>query len=246
MPETDNRKLFEYVHNELPAKEMAEVEELITRDPEALKIVNEYLFLKQNLKDLPLENIQTDHEKTKDESNILGQLVASAGTFIAWQLRPNLAFVAFSCILAAGVFQFTNINQNNKVMESVMFNPAFMSQLSKHIEEVKVLGEQSYSTSGLEYSLSILREESLTSDEFEWRDYQPLKKLVKKNKDYSFEERNTEAPAEEVAKVEDEKPAAAEAPCDIIKLKENDKITFFSACKDVEDGTLEITIRTKK
>ena len=234
MPEKDNYKLFKYAHNELPEKEIAEVEELITRDPEALKIVNEYLFLKQNLKDLP------------DESSILGQLVASAGTFIAWQLRPNLAFVAFSCILAAGVFQFANINQNTKVVESVMFNPTFMSQLSKHIEEVKVLGEQSYSTSGLEYSLSILKEETLTSDEFEWRDYQPLKKLVKKNKDYTFEKRNTEAPAEEVAKVEDEKLVAVEAPCDIIKLKENEQITFFSACKDVEDGTLEITIRTKE
>ena len=40
MSEIENRKLFDYVHNELSEKEKNEVEELITRDPEALKIVN--------------------------------------------------------------------------------------------------------------------------------------------------------------------------------------------------------------
>ena len=130
MPETDNRKLFEYVHNELPAKEMAEVEELITRDPEALKIVNEYLFLKQNLKDLPLENIQTDHEKTKDESSILGQLVASAGKYIAWDLRPNLAFAAFALVLGIGIFQY-QANQN------LALNRSEISQIEQYFTALK-------------------------------------------------------------------------------------------------------------
>ena len=68
MPEKDNYKLFKYVHNELPEKEMAEVEERITRDPEALKIVNEYLFLKQNLKDLPIEALEVaSQEKAVDK-----------------------------------------------------------------------------------------------------------------------------------------------------------------------------------
>ena len=132
MPETDNRKLFEYVHNELPAKEMAEVEELITRDPEALKIVNEYLFLKQNLKDLPLENIQTDHEKTKDESSILGQLVASVGKYIVWDLRPNLAFAVFALVIGIGVYQFQN---QPVLLRGPMDNPLLNSLQKTEVEQ---------------------------------------------------------------------------------------------------------------
>ena len=111
MEKIDKYKLFEYAYDELPEKEMAGVEEAIAKDPEALKIVNEYLFLKQNLKDLPLENIQTDQEKTKNEGSFLGKLVASAGKYIVWDLRPNLAFAAFAIVLGVGIFQY-NLNQN--------------------------------------------------------------------------------------------------------------------------------------
>lgn len=130
MPERDNYKLFEYVHNELPEKEMREVEELITRDPEALKIVNEYLFLKQNLKELSVEAPEATLEKVKDESNILGKLFASAGKYIAWDLRPNLAFAAFAIVLGVGIFQF----QANK---NPLLNPSEVSQIEQYFTAMK-------------------------------------------------------------------------------------------------------------
>ena len=42
MAKIDKYKLFEYAYDELPEKEMTEVEEAIAKDPEALRIVNEY------------------------------------------------------------------------------------------------------------------------------------------------------------------------------------------------------------
>ena len=68
MVKIDKYKLFEYAYDELPEKEMAEVEEIIANDPKSLKIVNEYLFLKQNLKELPAEAPAAIPKKTKDES----------------------------------------------------------------------------------------------------------------------------------------------------------------------------------
>ena len=111
MAKIDKYKLFEYAYDELPENEMAEVEEVIAKDPEALKIVNEYLFLKQNLKELPVEAPEAIPEKAKDESSILGKLVASAGKYIVWDLRPNLAFAAFAIVLGVGIFQY-NLSQN--------------------------------------------------------------------------------------------------------------------------------------
>ena len=132
MPEIDNRKLFDYVHNELSEKEKNEVEELITRDPEALKIVNEYLFLKQNLKELPVEALEAISEKTKDESSIFGKLVASAGKYIAWDLRPNLAFAVFALVIGVGVYQLQN---QPVLLKSPMENPLLNSLQKTEVEQ---------------------------------------------------------------------------------------------------------------
>ena len=126
----DKYKLFEYAYDELPEKEMAEVEEIIANDPEALKIVNEYLFLKQNLKELPAEAPAAIPEKTKDESSILGKLVASAGKYIAWDLRPNLAFAAFALVLGIGIFQY-QANQN------LALNRSEISQIEQYFTALK-------------------------------------------------------------------------------------------------------------
>ena len=130
MAKIDKYKLFEYAYDELPEKEMTEVEEAIAKDPEALKIVNEYLFLKQNLKELPLEAPEATLEKVKDESNILGKLFASAGKYIAWDLRPNLAFAAFAIVLGVGIFQF----QANK---NPLLNPSEVSQWEQYFTAMK-------------------------------------------------------------------------------------------------------------
>ena len=130
MEKIDKYKLFEYAYDELPEKEMAEVEEAIAKDPEALKIVNEYLFLKQNLKELPVEAPEAIPEKAKDESSILGKLVASAGKYIAWDLRPNLAFAAFAIVLGVGIFQF-QANQNP------VLNTYEISQIEQYFTALK-------------------------------------------------------------------------------------------------------------
>ncbi len=130
MAKIDKYKLFEYAYDELPEKEMTEVEEAIAKDPEALKIVNEYLFLKQNLKELPVEAPEAIPEKAKDESNILGKLVASAGKYIAWDLRPNLAFAAFAIVLGVGIFQF-QANQNP------VLNTYEISQIEQYFTALK-------------------------------------------------------------------------------------------------------------
>ena len=130
MAKIDKYKLFEYAYDELPEKEMAEVEEAIAKDPEALKIVNEYLFLKQNLKELPVEAPEAIPEKAKDESSILGKLVASAGKYIAWDLRPNLAFAAFALVLGVGIYQF----QANK---NPLLNPSEVSQIEQYFTAMK-------------------------------------------------------------------------------------------------------------
>ena len=130
MAKIDKYKLFEYAYDELPEKEMAEVEEAIAKDPEALKIVNEYLFLKQNLKELYVEAPEATSEKAKDESNILGKLVASAGKYIAWDLRPNLAFAAFALVLGIGIFQY-QANQN------LALNRSEISQIEQYFTALK-------------------------------------------------------------------------------------------------------------
>ena len=130
MVKIDKYKLFEYAYDELPEKEMAEVEEAIAKDPEALKIVNEYLFLKQNLKELSVEAPEATSEKAKDESNILGKLVASAGKHIAWDLRPNLAFAAFALVLGIGIFQY-QANQN------LALNRSEISQIEQYFTALK-------------------------------------------------------------------------------------------------------------
>ena len=130
MVKIDKYKLFEYAYDELPEKEMAEVEEAIAKDPEALKIVNEYLFLKQNLKELSVEAPEATSEKAKDESNILGKLVASAGKYIAWDLRPNLAFAAFALVLGIGIFQY-QANQN------LALNRSEISQIEQYFTALK-------------------------------------------------------------------------------------------------------------
>ena len=110
MTKINKYKLFEYAYNELREEEMIEIEEAISKDPEALKIVNEYLLLKQNLKEIPLESFETILEKEKSKKGILDQLIVSAGKYIAWDIRPNLAFATFAFLLGVGIFQY---NSNN-------------------------------------------------------------------------------------------------------------------------------------
>ena len=55
----DNYKLYEYAYNELPSNEIEEVENYIANNPEALKTVNEYLNLKQNLEAIPTHKLDT-------------------------------------------------------------------------------------------------------------------------------------------------------------------------------------------
>lgn len=104
-----NQKLFEYAYDELPENEMAEIEAIIAKDPEALKIVNEYLFLKQSLKDLPLEAPQETDEETTNKNSILVFFIKSASKYIAWDIRPNLAFAVFAVVMGFSILQFEGI-----------------------------------------------------------------------------------------------------------------------------------------
>lgn len=131
MEKIDKYKLFEYVYDTLPENDIAEVEKVISKDPEALKIVNEYLFLKQNLRELPIEAPEKILEKVKNENNMLGKFVAAAGKYIVWDLRPNLAFAAFAVVLGVGIFQFqSNTNSllnQNEIIQLEQYFTAFQN-----------------------------------------------------------------------------------------------------------------------
>ena len=51
----NDEKLFDYAFGELPENEIDGVREYIAQNPLALKKVNQYRFMKQNLKDVPIE-----------------------------------------------------------------------------------------------------------------------------------------------------------------------------------------------
>ena len=53
-------KLFDYAYGELPENEIEEVEDYLANNPEALKIVNKYISLKQGIESLPEETIVQD------------------------------------------------------------------------------------------------------------------------------------------------------------------------------------------
>ena len=131
MKKIDKYKLFEYVYDTLPENEIAEIENIISKDPEALKIVNEYLFLKQNLRELPIEAPEEILEKVKNESNIFRNFVTAAGKYIVWDLKPNIAFAAFALVLGGGIFQFqSNTNpllNQNEIIQLEQYFTAFQN-----------------------------------------------------------------------------------------------------------------------
>jgi hypothetical protein len=109
MSKIDKLKLFEYVYDELPENEISEIEKFISQDPEALEIVNEYLFLKQNLKDLPIEISEEVTLERENQNNFINRILKSISKYIAWELRPNLAFVGILAVLGFSIFQFENV-----------------------------------------------------------------------------------------------------------------------------------------
>ena len=101
----DNYKLYEYAYNELPSDEIEEVENYIANNPEALKTVNEYLNLKQNLEAIPTHKLDTSQKKSVEENSIFNNISQSLGRFISLDLRPNLAFAALFIVGGIGFLQ---------------------------------------------------------------------------------------------------------------------------------------------
>ena len=101
----DNYKLYEYAYNELPSNEIEEVENYIANNPEALKTVNEYLNLKQNLEAIPTHKLDTSQKKSVEENSIFNNISQSLGRFISLDLRPNLAFAALFIVGGIGFLQ---------------------------------------------------------------------------------------------------------------------------------------------
>ena len=101
----DNYKLYEYAYNELPSNEIEEVENYIANNPEALKTVNEYLNLKQNLEAIPTHKLDVSQKKSVEENSIFNNISQSLGRFISLDLRPNLAFAALFIVGGIGFLQ---------------------------------------------------------------------------------------------------------------------------------------------
>ena len=101
----DDFKLFEYAYNELPSNEIEEVENYIANNPEALKTVNEYLNLKQNLEAIPTNKLDAPQKKSIEENSIFNNISQSLGRFISLDLRPNLAFAALFIVGGIGFLQ---------------------------------------------------------------------------------------------------------------------------------------------
>ena len=98
-----NYKLYEYAYNELPSNEIEEVENYIANNPEALKTVNEYLNLKQNLEAIPTHKLDASQKKSVEENSIFNNISQSLGRFVSLDLRPNLAFAALFIVGGIGL-----------------------------------------------------------------------------------------------------------------------------------------------
>lgn len=112
----DNYKLYEYAYNELPSNEIEEVENYIANNPEALKTVNEYLNLKQNLDAIPTHKLDTSQKKSVEENSIFNNISQSLGRFISLDLRPNLAFAALFIVGGIGFLQIQTQTTENPLL----------------------------------------------------------------------------------------------------------------------------------
>ena len=112
----DNYKLYEYAYNELPSNEIEEVENYIANNPEALKTVNEYLNLKQNLDAIPTHKLDTSQKKSVEENSIFKNISQSLGRFISLDLRPNLAFAALFIVGGIGFLQIQTQTTENPLL----------------------------------------------------------------------------------------------------------------------------------
>lgn len=75
-----DEKLFEYAFGELPDNEIDKVREYIVQNPSALKKVNQYRFMKQNLKDVPIEESLAEvasQEKAVDKKTPISSYIPS-------------------------------------------------------------------------------------------------------------------------------------------------------------------------
>ena len=104
----NDEKLFDYAFGELPENEIDGVREYIAQNPLALKKVNQYRFMKQNLKDVPIEK-----ETFADVANLEKETKnASHQTRIKkrWSFKEfNIGILTgggFSAAALAGVFFF--------------------------------------------------------------------------------------------------------------------------------------------
>ena len=104
----NDEKLFDYAFGELPENEIDGVREYIAQNPLALKKVNQYRFMKQNLKDVPIEK-----ETFADVANLEKEAKnASHQTRIKkrWSFKEfNIGILAgggFSAAALAGIFFF--------------------------------------------------------------------------------------------------------------------------------------------
>ena len=112
----DNYKLYEYAYNELPSNEIDEVENYIANNPEALKTVNEYLNLKQNLEAIPTHKLDASQKKSVEENSIFKNISQSLGRFISLDLRPNLAFAALFIVGGIGFLQIQTQTTENPLL----------------------------------------------------------------------------------------------------------------------------------
>ena len=112
----DNYKLYEYAYNELPSNEIEEVENYIANNPEALKTVNEYLNLKQNLEAIPTHKLDASQKKSVEENSIFNNISQSLGRFISLDLRPNLAFAALFIVGGIGFLQIQTQTTENPLL----------------------------------------------------------------------------------------------------------------------------------
>ena len=128
----DNYKLYEYAYNELPSNEIEEVENYIANNPEALKTVNEYLNLKQNLDAIPTHKLDTSQKKSVEENSIFNNISQSLGRFISLDLRPNLAFAALFIVGGIGFLQI-----QTQTTENPLLSEAEITQYEMYIAALK-------------------------------------------------------------------------------------------------------------
>lgn len=133
-------KLFDYAYGELPENEIEEMEDYLANNPEALKIVNKYISLKQGIESLPEETIIESLPEETIEEDMPVKNKTSWWVFLKLTFGGGLAGAAIGVIATFIIFG-TNI-----IVPQAAFQVADLKdkELFVNLPYIKNLGKKEF------------------------------------------------------------------------------------------------------